>query len=278
MDCGWITTSICFGSTAKEPARFDHFEPFVHQSRRIDGDALPHAPVGMRQRLFRSGLRHLRNRSLAKRAARSRQDQPPHFARAPRAQALVDGVVLAIHGQQFHALGLGRSHHQFARRHQDFLVRQSHPLPCLNRRIGRFQAHHAHRCRNHRIRIRMRRHAQQAFPAVHDLGKSPAVCRWRQSLPQLRRFCRVGHGDQLRPVPRDLSGKLLEIRTRRQRRHATLFRHRLHHLKSLAADRAGRTEYGQCFHKRKFAPGLSRLEPRGQQEMKIVPDHRRGQN
>ena len=208
----------------------------------------------MRQRLLRSGLGHLRNRSSPKRAARSRQDQPPHFARAPRAQALVDGVVLAIHGQQFHAFGLGRGHHQFACRHQHFLVRQCHPLPRLHRRVRRFQTHHAHRRGHHRIRFRMRGHAEQALPAVHDLRQSRAVRRLRQPLPQLRRLCRVGHGNKLRPVPRDLSGKLLEIRARRQRHHAALFRHRLHHLQSLAADRAGRTKYGQCFHERKFSP------------------------
>ena len=37
---------------AEKPARFDHFETLVHERGGVDGDALAHFPVGVRQGLL----------------------------------------------------------------------------------------------------------------------------------------------------------------------------------------------------------------------------------
>src|SRR2546422_6480716 len=59
----------------KEPACFDDFEAFVHHRGRINGDAVSHAPVGMRKRLFDRDVRQRGQRRLSKRTARRRSEE-----------------------------------------------------------------------------------------------------------------------------------------------------------------------------------------------------------
>ena len=81
---------------AEEPARFDHFEALVHERGGVDGDALAHFPVGMRQGLLGRHFCELGGGGRPKRAAGSGEDQALHFPVIAGAQALMNGVVLAI--------------------------------------------------------------------------------------------------------------------------------------------------------------------------------------
>src|SRR5260370_16679213 len=85
---------------AKQPTRLNNLETLIHHRRRIDSDAVAHPPVRMRQRLFGRDVGQRRQRGLSKRPARRCQHQPPHFSVCSAAQALMHGVVFAIHGQK----------------------------------------------------------------------------------------------------------------------------------------------------------------------------------
>src|ERR1700679_1723840 len=85
---------------AKEPSGFDHFKAFVHHGGGINSDALSHLPIWMRQSLFWCDLRKFCQRQLSKRAARSSQHEATDFLRFPSPQALMNGIVLTIHGEQ----------------------------------------------------------------------------------------------------------------------------------------------------------------------------------
>ncbi len=71
-----------FGRKAEQPARFDHFEAFVHERCGIDSDALAHFPGGMIQRLQRASRRPTLRPGFRERA-RPRQSgsaSKPHCA------------------------------------------------------------------------------------------------------------------------------------------------------------------------------------------------------
>ncbi len=70
VDCGCTTTSIVFRREIEQPAGFDHLKSLVHQSRRIDGDAVTHLPCWMLQRVSR------RHPLQAPRVAWSETDHP----------------------------------------------------------------------------------------------------------------------------------------------------------------------------------------------------------
>src|SRR6266700_642603 len=100
-------------ANVEEPMRFDNFETFVHHGCGVDGDAIAHAPVGMRKSLFGSNTRELRQRSLAKRPAGSGENKAAHFAVRTAAQALMQRVVLAVYGKKLAPCFFGGGHYQF---------------------------------------------------------------------------------------------------------------------------------------------------------------------
>src|SRR5258708_19301841 len=57
----------------KEPVRLDDLEAFVHHRRGINGDAIAHAPVRMRERLLWRDTLQRRQRRFAKRSTRDRK-------------------------------------------------------------------------------------------------------------------------------------------------------------------------------------------------------------
>ena len=94
----------------EEPVRLDDLEAFVHHRGGIDGDAVAHPPVGMRQGLLGRNVGELRERSFAERAAGRGQHQAAHFPARSSAQTLMQRVVLAVHGEKF-ASGIPRGGH-----------------------------------------------------------------------------------------------------------------------------------------------------------------------
>jgi hypothetical protein len=67
------------GADAKEPASFDDLEALVHHGGGIDGDAVAHAPVGMREGLFDSNVGEIFDGRLAKRTAGSGKNEAADF-------------------------------------------------------------------------------------------------------------------------------------------------------------------------------------------------------
>ena len=228
---------------AKEPARFDNFEAFVHHRGRINGDAVSHAPVGMRKRLFDPDVRQRGQRRLSKRTARRGQDQPPHFSACSATQALMHGVVFAIYGKKFAPGLFCRGHHQFARRDKDLFVRKRDRLSLLDRFVSRFQPDDAHCCRDHDVYPWVCSGRQQSFTAMVNLrGRRDSL--FAQHPRQLISPLRIPDGDDFRVVPLDLPDQLFQVGSRRQRDHTKPLRQSLHHRKALPPNRSARTQNG----------------------------------
>ena len=54
---------------AEKPFGLNHFEALVHERGGVNGDALAHLPIGMREGLFWRDLFELRDGSFAERAS-----------------------------------------------------------------------------------------------------------------------------------------------------------------------------------------------------------------
>src|SRR5260370_36222783 len=95
---------------AKKPARLDHFKTLVHHRCRIDGNAVSHAPVGVRESLLGSDVCQPSEGRLSKRPARGGQKHAANFSVYSAAQALIDSIVLAIYGPQITPNRFRRGH------------------------------------------------------------------------------------------------------------------------------------------------------------------------
>ena len=151
---------------SKQPVRFDDFEPFVHHGGGIDGDAVAHPPVGMRQSLFRSDVGELLERCLSKRATRRGEHKTPNFAMRSAAQTLVQRVVLAVHGKKFAPRLPCDGHHQLARCDENLFVRKSDGLSKLHGLIGCFQSDDTDRCGDDNFGLRMRANGKHSLAAM----------------------------------------------------------------------------------------------------------------
>src|SRR5438445_10744923 len=88
----------------EQAARLDHFESLVHQSGRVDRDALAHLPRRMVQRLFDRNFFEVGFWRIEKRPAAGGKPNAFDLIDATAAHALMDGVVLAIDRQEWLAL------------------------------------------------------------------------------------------------------------------------------------------------------------------------------
>src|SRR5579872_4614940 len=104
------------------------FQTLVHQRRGVNGDTPAHSPYWMLQSLFRADRIELAAGSLQEGSAGSRQYDAFDLFGLPRAQALVNGAVLAVNGEDLNSLLGGGAHHQLTCRHQGFLIRQAYVL------------------------------------------------------------------------------------------------------------------------------------------------------
>src|SRR5260370_2197985 len=85
---------------AKKPASLDYLETLVHHRCGIDGDAVSHAPVGMRESLLGSDVRQPSEERLSKRTAGRGQNHPTNFSVYSAAEELMHSILLAVHGKE----------------------------------------------------------------------------------------------------------------------------------------------------------------------------------
>ena len=161
------------GRHIEETARFDHLEAFVHQGCRIDGDALAHLPGGMIERLLHGNVGEVAARRVEKRTAGGGQPDALDFVAAAAAHALVNGVVLAVDGQQRLALAAGFGGDEIAGGDQAFLVGQADGLAGLDRFVGGFQSGDADDGADHEVGVGMGRD-------LHRAGRAVQRPRWRR--------------------------------------------------------------------------------------------------
>ena len=152
----------------EQPVRFDHFQTFVHQGRRIDRNLRAHVPGRM---LHGFGHRGGFNRGLvmrAKRPARCGENDPADLRSLLAAQALMQSVVFGINRQQLGAGFCGGARHQLAGHHQRFFVRQRNALPCFQGAQRRHKANGADRARDDAVSFSVRGNLNQAALANGD--------------------------------------------------------------------------------------------------------------
>ena len=106
----------------EEPFGLDHFEPFVEEGGAVDGDLSPHGPGGMLQGLGDGDGGQLIGGELAEGAAAGGEEDAADLAVAVAFQALEDGVVLAVHGQEVHVFPLGGLRDGLAGHDEDLLA------------------------------------------------------------------------------------------------------------------------------------------------------------
>src|SRR3984957_18966041 len=142
MNCGLrVDNDFHFGGRkVKQSARLDDFEAFVHQSCGIDGNALAHFPGGMVEGfLHRDGV-ELRSGSVEKRATGGSEPDPFYLFHSPATQALVNGVVFAIDGQQWLALLASLGGDQLAGGYKTFFIGHADGLTGFYGFVGGFES------------------------------------------------------------------------------------------------------------------------------------------
>ncbi len=157
----------------------------------------------MRSKLSRERLRNG--------AAGGGEDQPAHVFGPAAVEALVEGAVLAVDGQEPGA-GLPRpGEHELPGHHQRLLVRERDVLARLERAVGRHEAQGAHRGGDHHVRLGPGRHLDHALAAGHG-----AQAREVHEAGEPLEGTLVGDRHDPRPVPRHLLRQDLDVRRRRR--------------------------------------------------------------
>ncbi len=116
-----------FGGEGEEVAGLDDLQGLVHQGGGIDGDLPAHGPGGVGHGLLHRDAGEVPFPVLEKRPARSGQDDPAHVAPSARGQALEDGALLAVDGDDLGPAGSAFPVDELAGGDQGLLVGQAQP-------------------------------------------------------------------------------------------------------------------------------------------------------
>ena len=126
------------------------------------------------------------------------------------AQALVNGIMLAIHGEQFNARLMCGCHHQLTGRDQDFFVGESDLLPGYDCGIGGFQSDDAngggddHLCLGDGCNAQVPRGTPLDFRQRCNAGGT-------ETRSQLGGFPRIRNGNKLWVMALNLAYKFVQI-------------------------------------------------------------------
>ena len=115
-------------------------------------------------------------RQLAERPAGGRQPDGLDLRVRADAHALVDGVVLAVDGQDGHVALAGGGGEDFAGRHHALLVGQADRLAGKDGRVGGFKAGDADDGRDHKVGFGQGGAGDRACGAVDNLDAGDAGC------------------------------------------------------------------------------------------------------
>jgi len=231
------------GAKTEEPAGFDNFKAFVHHRGGIDGDAVAHAPVGVGEGLVDGDVGKLRERSFAKWAAGSGEDDAADFIAGADAETLVDGVVLGIDGKEFFAGFSGSGHDQFTGGDEDFFVGESDGAAEFDGFVSGFEADHAYGGGENDFGGGMSADGEHAFAPVMDGGERRIIGFTEAASEFVGEFF-IGDGDHFGAVAQDLGEQLVEIGAGGEGHDFQSIGLRLNHGESLTANGAGRPEDG----------------------------------
>lgn len=170
----------------------------------------------------------------------------PVCADAAAAETLVDGIVLAIDGQERLALAAGFGGDEFAGHNQTFLIGQADGFASFDGLESGFEAGDADDGADDEIDIGMGGDADGSGCAVEDFGAGQSGGAKFSAEGVGRGF--AGYGDDLGLPAQSLIADRLEIVAGGQRSHLKAVGIGFNNAESAAADGAGRTKDGDTFH------------------------------
>jgi hypothetical protein len=163
------------------------------------------------------------------------------------AEALVDGVVLGIDGEQFPARLRGCGHHEFAGSDEDFLVGEGNGTAELDGFVSGFEADNAYRSGNNYVDVGMGGYGEHAFAAMVD-GREGLQILLAEAAGEFIGKFGGGEGDDVGMMAEDLATELIEIVASGKGDHVEMIGERLDDGESLSTNGAGGTEDGEVFH------------------------------
>ena len=191
-----------FRRQAKEPYGLDEFQTLVHQGGGVDGDLRAHIPVGVFKGVC-TGLaaQLLGGHTEEGTAGGSEQNLGQTGGALLILQALEDGRVFAVHGQQLHAVLFHSLRDQMSAGDKALLVGQRQVVAALDGAQAGTKAGNAHNAVQHHVRAVQRCQFLQPLRAGEQLGRICPAC---QRSIQLCGGVRVGHADIFRVELLDL--------------------------------------------------------------------------
>ena len=228
---------------AEQPHRLNEFQTLIHEGGGVNGDLGPHVPVGVLEGIrLGLGAQFLGFHAEERPAGRREQDLGQAGGALLVLQALEDGRVLAVHGQQLHAVLCHRPGDQMAAGDKALLVGQGQIVAALNGSQAGTQARNAHHTVQHHVRAVQRGQLPQALRAGEQFGRTrPAGQRRVQPCGGVR----VGHADVFRVEFLDLLQDLFHMAVGRQAEH--LIPLCPDHIQALGADGAGGAQQRNFF-------------------------------
>jgi len=109
------------GAEIEEPLGFDEFEAFVGERGGVDGDFRAHRPVGVLEGVGGRDVREAFLRPIAESAAGGGEDDAADAGLRVALEALEDGVVLGVDGEEFDVVLARGGHDELAGEDEDFL-------------------------------------------------------------------------------------------------------------------------------------------------------------
>ena len=160
--------SDLFNGHIEKPVGLDHLQPLVHQGGGVDGDLLPHLPVGMVEGILDRHLVKSAEGEIEERASRCGEDEAMDILLPVAEQGLKDGAVFTVDGQDLDMVPLCLLHHDLSRHHQRFFIGQCDGLSGLDGREGWDEADRADDRGDHLIDLGMGGHLDQSFDSMDD--------------------------------------------------------------------------------------------------------------
>ncbi len=127
------------GRKVEEAAGFDDFEALVEHGGGVDGDALAHDPGGVLEGLRGGDAVEVGERGVAEGAAGGREPDLFDFGGGAGAEALVDGVVLGVDGEEVDVVLAGGGEDEVAGGYEAFLVGEADGFAGEDRGVGGFE-------------------------------------------------------------------------------------------------------------------------------------------
>ena len=124
----------------EEPAGLDHFEAFVEERGGVDGDFAAHVPRGVFEGLFEGGGGDLVWGPCAEGPAASGEDETADVGWGSAVEALEDGVVFAVDGEDADPAGACGCHDEAAGHDEDFLGGDGEVAAAVDGGEGGFEA------------------------------------------------------------------------------------------------------------------------------------------